>query len=85
MQGFLDGIVQLVLIVAYPLGQDVINNPPAIGIPLFHAEHDAVTTVVAYINCKEGIVSITYAAEIEFFEAVVDLDQLGKMDVFGEV
>ena len=85
MQGFLDGLVQFVLIVAYPLGQDVINDLPVVGVPFFHTEHDPVATVVAYINGKEGVGSIGYAAEVEFFEAVVDLDQLGEMDVFGEV
>lgn len=85
MQGLLDGLVQLVFIVAYPLGQDIINDLPVVGIPLFHTEHDPVATVVAYIYGKKRILFVGYPAEIELFQAVVDFDQLGEMDVFSEV
>lgn len=85
MQGFLDGLTELVLVVAYPLWQDVINDTPVVGIALLHTEHDAVAPVVANVYGKERIGVAGYAAEVELFKTVVDLDQLGEMDVLGEM
>jgi hypothetical protein len=85
VQGFLDRLTQLILVVANPLWQDVIDDTPVVGIALFHSEHDAVAPVITYIYRKERIGVAGYAAEVELFKTVVDLDQLGEMDVLGEM
>lgn len=66
VQLLFDAFRQLVLVVADPLRQDIINDSPMISIAFLHTEHDAVAPVITNVNGEKRIGCIGNAAEVEF-------------------
>src|SRR4051812_18913242 len=82
---FFNKIVQIFFMVGNPLRQLLILNAPLVIIFLAHVKDNAVTAVIRNIHMKYSAGSSRHQPKIEFSQAVIGFDQLGKMYVANEI